>query len=203
MAWLYCLSTECGADKNRAEVFAKHFEGLSFELITGKTSMCSVAIHSDEENNWWVDVVPNNITGSCGSSLNDAIEVSELGFRLYKHLKLAPQFRFALFGCEVEEFRLYSELANDVATYRDGRTEFNNHPGFSGLVLSHELWEELGKPIAFPPFTDKYRWRPYAGQDHSVIFDNEDYGRLLYKLRDELYPKYGKNTIRSDKTSLR
>src|SRR4051794_37232065 len=135
MAWIYSLSAECGPDKNQAEIFARHFNGLSFELITGKTSVCSVRIHSDEENNWWVDVFPNNVTRSGGSSLTDAIEISELGFGLYKHLKSAPPFRFALFGCEVEEFRLYSHLAYDVATYPDGRREFDNNSAFSGLVL--------------------------------------------------------------------
>lgn len=190
MAWLYSLTAECGPDKNQAEAFARYFEGLSFGLVTGKTSACSIGIHSDDENNWWVDVFPDNVTRSCGSSLTDAIEISEVGFRLYKHLKSAPRFRFALFGCEVEEFRLYSQLADDVATYRDGRTEFNNHPAFSGLILSLEIWEELGKPIAFPPFGDNHRWRIYGGEEHSVISDDEDYGRLLRKLRDELYPKF-------------
>jgi hypothetical protein len=95
-----------------------------------------------------------------------------------------------MFGCEVEEFRLYSQLADDVATYRDGRTEFNNHPAFSGLVLSREVWEELGKPIAFFPFASNYVWRLYGGEEHSVILDDADYGRLLRGLRDELYPKF-------------
>jgi hypothetical protein len=189
MAWVYSLSSECGPDKTRAEAFARHFEGLSFGLATGKTSACSAVVHSDEETNWWVHVCPNNVTRSGGSSLTDAIEISEIGFRLYKHLKSAPPFRFALFGCEVEEFRLYSELADDVAIYRDGRTEFNNSPAFNGLVLSRDAWETLGKPIAFFPFAGNYRWRPYGGKEHSVILDDEEYGRLLRGLQDELYPK--------------
>jgi hypothetical protein len=190
MAWIYSLSAECGPDKGQAELFADHFEGLSFELVTGNTSVCSVGVHPDGENNWWAGVFPSNITRSDGSGLRDAIEISEVGFRLYKHLESAPRFRFALFGCEVEEFRLYSRLADDVAIYRDGRTEFNNHPAFSGLVLSTEIWEGLGKPTAFFPFGDNYRWRLYGGKEHSVISDQEEHGKLLRRLRDELYPRF-------------
>ena len=190
MAWVYSLSAECGSDKNQAEIFAKHFEDLSFELVTGKTSVCSVEIHADEENNWWASIFPSNITRSNGCSLTDAVEISEVGFCLYKQLKSSPQFRFALFGCEVEEFRLYSQLVDDVATYRDGRIEFNNHSVFKGLVLSLEIWEELGKPIAFFSFTDNYRWRVYEGKEHCVVFYDEEYGGRLRKLWNELYPKF-------------
>jgi hypothetical protein len=35
MAWDFSLSVECGPDKNQAEVFARHFEGLSFDLVSG------------------------------------------------------------------------------------------------------------------------------------------------------------------------
>jgi len=189
MAYDYSLSTECGADRGPADAFAKHFEGLAFELMTGKTSACSVDVHTDDETNWWVDVFPHNITRSNGSNLTDAIEVSELGYRLYKQLQSAPPFRFSLFGCEVTEFRLHGQLADDIAVYRDGRTEFNNSPAFEGLVLSQGMWEWLGKSIAFFPFVDGYRWRLYQGKGHSVILDNTDYGRLLRKLQAEVYPK--------------
>ena len=190
MAWVYSLSAECGSDKNQAEIFAEHFKDLSFELLTGKTSVCSVNVHSNAESNWWAAIFPDNITRSDSSGLTDAIEISEVGFRLYKHLKSAPQFRFALFGCEVEEFRLHSELANDVAVYRDGRIQFNNHSAFDGLVLSLEIWEELGKPVAFFHFMGNYRWRLYKGKDHSVISDDEKHGRRLKELQNELYPKF-------------
>jgi hypothetical protein len=80
-------------------------------------------------------------------------------------------------------------LADEVATYRDGRTEFNNHPAFDGLVLSLNIWEELGRPEGFHSFGGDYRWRLYGGKEHSVIYDNEDYARLLIRMRDELYPK--------------
>jgi len=190
MAYVYSLSTECGPDKSKAELFASHFLDLSFELVTGHVSRCSVAVHPDEEHNWWVDVYPDHITRTGGSSLQDAIEVSEVGFRLYGRLRSAPQFRYSLFGCEVSEFRLYSELADEISVRRDGSRQFDNSSAYDGLVLNLEVWESLGRPIAFFPFADNYRWRLYPGLEHSVIYDDTDYGRLLEKLQADLYPNY-------------
>lgn len=191
MAWIYSLSAECGPDRALADAVAAHFEGLSFELVTGKTSQCTITVHLDKESNWWADVFPDNLTRSGGSSLTDAIEISEVGFRLYKHLKAAPSFRFALFGCEVEEFRLFSELAEHVVTYGDGLKVFDRDPAFNGLVLRYDVWADLGRPIAFFPFAENYCWHLYEGKEHSVVLDDEDHGRLLRRLRSELYPKRG------------
>jgi hypothetical protein len=191
MAWNYSLSAECGPDRSRATALAKHFEGLSFQLVTGKASVCSATVGLDDEHDWWVDIFPDSITQSNGSSLTDAIEVSEVGFRLYKRLRSAPQFRFALFGCEVQQFRLHSQLLDSVAVYGDGHKEFDRHPAFDGLVLSDEIWEELEQPIAFVRFADGYRWRLYGGKEHAVVLDDAHYGRLLRGLRNELYPEPG------------
>jgi hypothetical protein len=40
--------------------------------------------------------------------------MTELGMLLYKHLRIAPPFRYALVGVEVDEFRTYSELIEDL-----------------------------------------------------------------------------------------
>jgi hypothetical protein len=40
--------------------------------------------------------------------------MTEIGILLYRQLQSAPAFRFALVGVEVDEFRTYSELSDDL-----------------------------------------------------------------------------------------
>jgi hypothetical protein len=190
MAYVYCLSTECGPDKKQAESLAAHFEDYRINLATGHESRCSVGLVADERGNWWADIYPDHITRANGASLKDAIEVSEVGFHLYTRLKTATPFRFALFGCEVMQFRQYCELADDIIVRHDGTRCFDSSSAFDGLVLSKAVWESLGKPIAFWPFAEQYLWRLYHGLQHQVAGDDTEYGQRLRKLRDGLYPKW-------------
>lgn len=161
MAYLFSLSAECSSDRTIADRFAEHFEGLSFNLSTGTESKCENWIHEDPECNWWVTVIPSDISRSGVNSENDCIELSELGFRLYKHLLSAPPFRYALAGIEVDDFSYYTDLFKSVCTYPDGRNALH---GFTGLVLQKELWQELGKPISFGEFGPDHLWVPYYGR---------------------------------------
>ena len=77
--------------------------------------------------------------------------MTKIAFALYEHLHSAPEFRFALVGVEVDEFRRFTELDNDVVTL-----------DFSGLVLCEAVWRHLGSPSVFVPFTPGYRWRPFV-----------------------------------------
>jgi hypothetical protein len=54
--------------------------------------------------------------------------MTELGIFLYHTLRLAPSFRYALVGVEVDEFRTYSELTEDLSKL-----------SLPGLVLAKEL----------------------------------------------------------------
>jgi hypothetical protein len=183
MAWIFSLSAECGSNKHQAELFAKHFDGLSFGLITGKSSTCHSNVQKGHEGNWWAVVCPDNISRSGNSTLDDAIDFSELGFRLYKRLMSAPSFRFALVGCEVDEFRSYSELLDDVGTYSDGHRELTY---FDGLVLREDVWKELGMPLGFLPFSEEHRWKPYWGTSYSPLGDNKEYSKRLRDLQKEI-----------------
>jgi hypothetical protein len=182
MTWIVSLSVECGIEKNQAEFLGAHFEHLSFDLVTGKSSACHRIVHQDAINNWWVTICPDNITRSGISSFDDAIEISELGFRLYKRLMSAPAFRYALFGCAVDGFRIYSELADDVASYPDGHKELD----FNGLVLKEEVWEELGRPIGVLSFAEGYLWNPYGGTCYSPLSEGNEYSERLKRIRNEI-----------------
>ena len=70
---------------------------------------------------------------------------------LYERLRTAPRYRYALVGVEVDGFRYFDELDDDVV----------NHD-YNGLVLAEEVWKHLGSPDVFVPFEPGYRWRPFV-----------------------------------------
>ncbi len=187
MAYLFSLSAECGADKSIAEDFAKHFEELTFKLVTGTTSVCKNWVHQNPEMNWWVTVLPSEITKTGVNSKKDCIELSELGLRLYKHLLTAPFFRYALAGVEVDDFMYYSDLFKSVCTYPDERRALH---GFTGLILRKEIWKELGEPIAFVKFKTDYVWQIYYGEKYSPAFSEKD----LLELWQSITPRHNPKT---------
>jgi hypothetical protein len=195
MGLLFGLSAECGSDKQGAELFEAHFHGFSFELITGKTSVCYTEISQDAELNWWTDIIPNNITWSGGpSSLEDAIDLSEAGLQLYTRLISAPQFRFAIFGLEKFMFKSHSELPSILKVTNNGRIRIEAY--WEGLVLSESIWNEFEKTSFFDPFGIGYRWIPYEGERYSPLQGNQAYAQKLRALRDGLGKKKHSALIR-------
>jgi len=180
VAYTFSLSAECGSNQQDAEHFAGHFRGHSMELITGKVSTLHATVHCDEESNWWAVIEPDKVSRSGVATLDDAVELSELGFRLYALLMSAPDYRFALVGVEVDDSNTYEELLGQVATYSSGKRIV---PNFEGLVLSNELWQEMGRPLAFFPFGERYRWNPYRGEDYSPTWEASARGERLLALR--------------------
>jgi len=81
----------------------------------------------------------------------DARQISEIALALYDRLRTAPPYRYALIGVEVDEFRRFGELDDDVV-----KLDFN------GLVLADTVWERLGSPGIFVPFVPGYHWRPFT-----------------------------------------
>ena len=187
MAYIFSLSAECGADKTQAETFAKHFEDLSFTLVTGTFSNCRTWIHQDKETNFGVSIIPDNVTDTGIGDEKDCIELSELGLRLYKHLLNAPPFRYALAGVEVDQFNYYSNLFKSVCTYPDGRKALH---GFAGLVLRKDIWQEMGEPISFYKFKKDYVWQIYKGEEYSLMLGQKE----LLKLWKNLTPTYNPKT---------
>ncbi len=125
MTWAFSLSAECGSNQSAANNFAEHFDGLSLVLDNGLESKCHTAIFQDSEDHWWCQVCPDNISGTGISTPDIAYTMTEMGLRLYQRLKSSPPFRYALVGIEVDEFRTYSELSEDILTTH-----------FPGLVLA-------------------------------------------------------------------
>lgn len=87
----------------------------------------------DVEGNWWCKVIPKGTVAS----------------DLYRSLKYAPDYRYAIAGLEVDKFRTYSELLQET-----------DLKPFDGLVLSEATWKAIKAPEGFVAFAPGYVWRP-------------------------------------------
>jgi hypothetical protein len=171
MAWIFSLSAECGSDQARAQEFSKHFDGAHLTLSNGAQSQCRVSIFQDIEDNWWSRVCPNNISEVGVNTPETAYLMTELGILLYQRLLSAPSFRYALVGVEVDEFRTYSELLEDLPNL-----------AFPGLVLAESIWQEAGSPQTFQPFSLGYVWKTYEGEVYKPLMASPDLKTKLNKL---------------------
>jgi len=171
MAWIFSLSAECGVEQTKAEEFAQHFHEISWVLSNDKQSQFIAAIFQDLEENWWCRVCPSGISEIGIETPESAYLMTELGILLYQRLQSAPAFRYALVGVEVDEFRTYSELLADSETL-----------AFPGLVLSQAVWQAMGTPKVFRPFTSEYFWKPYEGEVYKPLMTSTDLKNKLNEL---------------------
>ena len=111
MALIFGLAIAFGRNKATADKAIKHFKGRRFKFTNGLESILETQCLEDREGNSWLLVCPNNLSKSGISSEEDAKQMSEIGEFLYKLLRTAPSFRYALVGVEVELFRLESEIS--------------------------------------------------------------------------------------------
>jgi hypothetical protein len=163
MAWIFSLSAECGSDKNKANQFAQHFQGIIWLLSNSRYCQCRSDTFQDVEENWWCRVSPNNISEVGINSPENAYLMTELGILFYQTLRFAPVFRYALVGVEVDEFRTYSELIEDLPNL-----------SIPGLVLAKTMAQKLEILTVFRPFNNNYIWQPYAGEVYNPLMVSPD-----------------------------
>lgn len=88
------------------------------------------------------------------SSKKDEKEMSLIGYEFYKLLRNAPEFRYALTGCDISGCFELEELEED--------------PSYllikPGVVIQKELYERLGAPGNFEEFRQEYVWSCYNGE---------------------------------------
>jgi hypothetical protein len=171
MAWIFSLSAECGTDQTTAERFSQHFNQVTWVLSNGDQIHCHASIFQDMEENWWCRVSPSEISKIGIDTPETAHLTTELGILLYQQLRTAPQFRYALVGLEIDEFRTYSELLEDPSAVN-----------FPGLVLAQTLWQSLGASSSFRPFSPAYVWKPYEGEVYKPLMASTDLKNKLNEL---------------------
>ena len=180
----FCI--ECGANKQDAELMLLHFSQLSFQLLTETICEFNLSLWQDGSQNWWCEMHPKNLTNSGVRTVKDAVELSEVGLRLYHRLLTAPNFRIALIGFDVGDMWSISELRNYINHFHDGSKSLR----FRGLVLRKNVWEELGMPEAFwSRFKVGYIWQSYEGETYNPVRAADGFGEELYLLQEQLKEK--------------
>lgn len=157
MGWFFTLSAEFGMNQTDAENFAAYFKHFSLVLSDGQQFLCQAGCYQEaggNSPNWWCTVCPKKADGKDINVLNDWQEMNELAPLLYERLQLAPSFRYAIVGIEVDEHVTYDELLSDAPI-----SEVDNLT--SGLVISEDLWRKLGSPHGFVSFRPGYLWIPF------------------------------------------
>jgi len=84
---------------------------------------------------------------------------------------MAPSFRYALVGVEVDEFRTYSELIEDLSNL-----------SLPGLVLAKELNQGRETLPVFQLFSPSYVWQPYEGEVYNPLMVSPDLKNKLNEL---------------------
>lgn len=171
MVWIFSLSAECGSDQSNVNQFAQHFEGKEWLLSTGRQCLCRTNTFQDMEQNWWCRVYPNNISEVGIDSPESAYVMTELGILLYQTLRFTSSFRYALVGVEVDEFRTYSELIEDLPNL-----------SLPGLVLAKELTHGVEILPLFRTFSSSYIWQPYEGEIYNPLMASPDLKNKLNEL---------------------
>jgi hypothetical protein len=171
MGRIFSLSAECGSDDSNVNKFAQHFEGREWLLSNGRQCQCRTDTFQDIDQNWWCRVYPNNLSEVGIDSPKSAYVMTELGILLYQTLRFAPSFRPALVGVEVDKFRTYSELIEDLSNL-----------SLPGLVIAKELNHGRETLPVFRLFSPSYVWQPYEGEVYNPLMVSPDLKNKLNEL---------------------
>lgn len=153
MGYFFSLYIECGADEQSARELASRFEGMHAVLADGS---CELEPRIEGAGGVWRTIVWLLSSTHNWPETNHTHVEQTLVPALYERLRGVPpdRYRYALAGVEVDDFRMYEELDDDVV-----------ERNFSGLVLADATWRHLGAPQIFVPFAPGYRWRPFNKLD--------------------------------------
>lgn len=175
VAIIFELWAECG-DRMACEAFARHCDGLRFDLLTGKRiewkATVEVSFQTVGVRAWAPELSRSGVR-----TITDALEATESGLRMYQHLKTAPPFRFA---------RIDWEAANIPVC--DLKDFIDNHRLCVECVMDDGLYDELGAPNGCYPFREAYRWTQYRGESYRPLYSNDQ--PALNDLCRKIFPEY-------------
>jgi hypothetical protein len=158
----------------------KHFSDLEMALLTGRTASWNAAVEPGQVAA--MTVSSSELSRRGIRTVQDVLEATECGIRLYHHLKAGPQFRFARVAWEASNMPA-AELGQYVTRQPDGPSNLDLQ-----CVLHDELYQQLGSPAGFVSFRDGYWWRRYMGERYSPLYSNDQ--RRLNDLCRALFPEY-------------
>ncbi|WP_242541274.1 hypothetical protein [Phormidium pseudopriestleyi] len=151
--------------------YPRYFERRKWLVSSHCKSRYQTDIFQDMEKNWWCRVCANNLSEVGITTPESAYMMTELGILFYQILRLTASFRYALVGVEVDEFRTYSELMEDLPDL-----------SIPGLVLAQNLTEGVETMPGFKPFNSTHIWQPYEGETYTPLKVATDFKTQLDEL---------------------
>src|SRR5262245_25095793 len=137
MAIVFGLWIECGEERDRHQV-ARHFDGFTHPVLTGRTLEWRARVVGPPSYPKGVAVGSGSLSNSSVRTLQDALEATESGLRLYAHLKQGPAFRFARVGWDPETVEM-AELRDFVTRSASGESALSVE-----CVMHDSLYRALG-----------------------------------------------------------
>lgn len=178
MAIIFELWAECRT-RSDCTGLVNHFDRLQMTLLTGRT----ISWRASEADSPTAMVASSADLSSHGTrTLQDALECTESGIRLYRHLKEGPAFKFARVAWEAELVQV-AELSNYVTQHADGECHFDLQ-----CAVDEALYRQLGSPQFCYPFRDGYFWTRYRGEQYAPLYSQDQ--RELNALCQSLFPEY-------------
>lgn len=151
MAQYFNLVVQCGRDKEEAEQMEEYFRSIVLQFSNGLTTCCDCCIQQDLQGFWWLNAIP--LGASYGSTikgdtylLTDQKQYNELRNLLYQQLLVAPPFRCAAAGWEVQDSHIFW----------DGNPIDDDYSFAELDILCEELWNRLQHPSDFVFFKEGY-----------------------------------------------
>ena len=137
------------------------FQARTFSLSSGQTFQCASYILTSNNGLSWVFSQPKPPDPQSADQLlvENRAELDEVATLLYAGLAEVEHFLCGMVGWELADLF----LPDATCGYSDLRIEpqdFLEH-GWSGLVIDTAIWQEIGCPAAFRPFSPGYVWQPY------------------------------------------
>jgi len=179
MAIVFEMWAECSTRAACAAMVA-HFSGLEMDLLTGRTVSWGAAQAHDQTMAMTASSPDLSRRGL--RTVQDALEATECGIRLYHHLKGGPDFRFARVALEASLVSA-ADLDEYVTRPPSGRARLDLQ-----CVLDDALYRQLGSPEGCVPFRDGYWWRRYLGERYLPLLSNDQ--NQLNELCRALFPEY-------------
>ena len=173
MALIFEMWVECNNEAD-AERQKKHFDGLSFTLLDGFEVSWTTEIERTSSMTSGVSIWSKQLSDKGVRTVEDAVNMSECGVRLYHHLLSAPDFLFAHAAVEAN---IPASQITDFFTAQQG--------GFNTCSLHCVLHEKLAQqfePLGFfREFRPGYVWNRYYGEWYRPLGSNDHPELLLLK----------------------
>ena len=175
--WVECSTSE------EAKSQAQYFEGLHFTLLCGLKVTWTLDVnpkHLDYAKAFGVTIRSPQLSRYGIRTVQDAVDMSECGIRLYHHLLTAPEFLFARVALEPTLLP-----SAEISDYFEQQSNGFRTCGLS-CVLNHKLAQQFEPLQFFREFRCGYLWNGYYGEEYRPLGSNDN--KQLWPMRTELLP---------------